>query len=73
MTLPPGPPKFRRRKAERRDEIVESCRRRGVHTDVDAAVAAHEETTRLRTEPQECNERRKEHQVAGKKIGRAHV
>jgi len=53
--------------AERRDEIVESCRRRGVRTDVDAAVAAREETTRLRTELQGWNQRRKEHQAAGKK------
>ena len=53
--------------ADRRDEIVESCRKRRVRTDVDAAVAAREETVQLRTELQEWNQRRKEHQTAGRK------
>ena len=53
--------------AERRDEIVESCRRRGVRADIDAAVGARDDAVRLRTELQEWNQRRKEHQSAGKK------
>ncbi|HJO25256.1 MAG: serine--tRNA ligase [Myxococcota bacterium] len=53
--------------AKRRDEVVESCRRRAVRADVDAAVAARGETTQLRTELQEWNQRRKEHQAASKK------
>ena len=35
---------------ERRDEIAESCRRRGVRADVDAAVALHAEVTAKQTE-----------------------
>lgn len=53
--------------AERRDEIVESCRRRGVRADIDAAVGARDDAVRLRTELQEWNQRRREHQSAGKK------
>ena len=53
--------------AERREEIEESCRRRGVRTDLDAAISARERTTTLQTELQELNRRRNEHQAAGKK------
>ena len=53
--------------AERRDEILESCRKRGVAVDVDAAVAAQERATALQTELNEANRRRNEHQAAGKK------
>jgi seryl-tRNA synthetase len=53
--------------AERRDEIAESCRRRGVDVDLDAAIAARGEVVRLRTELQEWNQRRKEHQAGGKR------
>jgi len=52
--------------AERRDEIAESCAKRGVTADVDAAVAAQERVTALQTELNEANRRRKEHQTAGK-------
>ena len=52
--------------AERRDEIVESCRRRGVTADVDGAIAAREQVAALQTELQELNRTRKEHQSAGK-------
>jgi seryl-tRNA synthetase len=53
--------------AERRDEILESCRRRGARVDVDAAVAAYEEVARLQTELNEANRRRNEHQESGKR------
>jgi len=52
---------------ERRDEIVESCRKRRVDADVDAAIHAHEQVTRLTTELNELNHGRNEHQKAGKK------
>ncbi len=53
--------------AERRDEIAESCRRRGVAADVDAAVALYAETSAKQTELNEANRRRNEHQQAGRK------
>lgn len=52
--------------AERRDEIVESCRRRRVSADVDGAIAAREQVAALQTELQQLNRTRKEHQSAGK-------
>lgn len=52
--------------AQRRDEIVESCRRRRVTADVDGAIAAREQVAALQTELQELNRTRKEHQSAGK-------
>ncbi len=52
--------------AERRDEIVESCRRRGVTADVDGAIARYERVAAVQTELNECNRRRNEHQAAGK-------
>ena len=52
--------------AERRDEIVESCRRRRVTADVDGAIAAREQVAALQTELQQLNRTRKEHQSAGK-------
>jgi seryl-tRNA synthetase len=53
--------------AARRDEIVESCRRRGVDADVDAAANAQEQVAALQTELNENNRRRNEHQKAGKR------
>src|SRR5262245_34557102 len=53
--------------AERRDEILESCRRRGARVDVDAAVAAYEQVAALQTELNEANRRRNEHQESGKR------
>jgi seryl-tRNA synthetase len=50
-----------------REEIVESCRRRGVQVDVDAAAAAQARVAALQTELNECNRRRNEHQKAGKR------
>jgi seryl-tRNA synthetase len=52
---------------ERRDEIAESCRRRGVRGDVDAAVALHSDVTAKQTELNEANRLRNEHQQAGKR------
>jgi seryl-tRNA synthetase len=52
--------------ATRRDEIVESCRRRGSPADVDAAVAAYERVAALRTELNGANRLRNEHQAAGR-------
>ncbi|MCR9093242.1 MAG: serine--tRNA ligase [bacterium] len=51
---------------ERRDEIVESCEARHIRADVDAAIALHERTNVLRTELNEANRLRNEHQKAGK-------
>ncbi len=53
--------------AERRDEIAESCRRRGVRADVDAAVEAQRRVAALQTELNERNRQRNEHQGAGKR------
>ncbi len=53
--------------AARRDEIVESCRKRRVQADVDGAIAAHERVTVLTTDLNELNHARNEHQKAGKK------
>jgi seryl-tRNA synthetase len=53
--------------SDRRDEIVESCKARHVRADVDAAIALVESTGELRTEMNEANRVRNEHQKAGKK------
>ncbi len=53
--------------AERSEEIRESCRRRGVRADVDAAIAAQERVAALQTELNEANRRRNEHQTAAKR------
>ena len=53
--------------APRRDEVVESCRRRGVAADVDAAIACQERVVELQTELGEAGRRRNEHQAAGKR------
>ena len=52
--------------SDRRDEIVESCRRRGIDADVDGAVAAQEHVTAEQTALNELNRQRNEHQKAGK-------
>jgi len=51
----------------RRDEIAESCRRRGVDVDLDAAVAEQERLAAAQTALQELNRKRNEHQAAGKR------
>ena len=57
--------------AERREEIVASCRRRGVSADVDGAVALHGQVAAKQTELNEANRRRNEHQEAGKRLSPA--
>jgi len=53
---------------ERREEILESCRRRRVSgADVDAAIALQERMAALQTELNEAGRRRNEHQDAGKR------
>jgi len=54
--------------AERREEIVASCRRRGVSADVDGAVALHAQVATKQSELNEANRRRNEHQEAGKRL-----
>jgi seryl-tRNA synthetase len=51
---------------ERRDEIAESCRRRGMTVDLDAAAAAQLRVAEARTALGELNRQRNEHQTAGK-------
>ncbi|MGI9432033.1 MAG: serine--tRNA ligase [Myxococcota bacterium] len=51
---------------ERRDEILESCRRRGVSVDLDAAVGAQDAVRAAQTELNHKNQQRNEHQAAGK-------
>ena len=52
---------------ERRDEILESCRRRRVDADVDGAIALYKEVAARQTELNEVNRRRNEHQASGKR------
>jgi seryl-tRNA synthetase len=54
--------------AERRDEIEESCQKRGVRADVAAAAAAQKRVAAARTAVGEINRRRREHQDAGKGV-----
>ncbi|MBW2267112.1 MAG: serine--tRNA ligase [Deltaproteobacteria bacterium] len=54
--------------SERRDEIAESCRRRGVTADLDATIAARDEAQRLRVALEACSRKRNEHQAAGKQL-----
>lgn len=51
---------------ERRDEIAESCRRRRLRVDVDAAIACQKRVSVLQQELQELNRQRNEHQTTGK-------
>ena len=52
---------------DRRSEIVESCRARHIDADVDAAIALHERASEARTELNEANRQRNDHQKSGKK------
>jgi seryl-tRNA synthetase len=51
----------------RRAEIEESCRRRGVAPDLEAAIAAQERVAALQTALGETNRRRNEHQLEGRR------
>ena len=53
--------------ADRRAEISESCRQRGLTVDLDATIAARERVAALQTELQEVNRRRKAHQSSGRR------
>ncbi len=53
--------------AARRDEVAESCRRRGVTVDLDAAIGHHERVSALRTQIQELYRQRNAHQAQGKR------
>jgi seryl-tRNA synthetase len=53
--------------AERRDEIVLSCQRRGTHADVDGAVRAQQSLAAVQTELNQLNQQRNEHQTAGRR------
>jgi seryl-tRNA synthetase len=52
---------------ERRDEIAESCRARGLDVDVDAVLAAQKKHNALLTQLGETNRLRNEHQKSGKR------
>jgi seryl-tRNA synthetase len=51
----------------RRDEIAESCRRRGVQVDLETAIGRQERLAVLQTALQDVNRRRNEHQGQGKR------
>ncbi len=65
--LPYAPMLDPRHLQERRDEILESCRARHLEVDLDALIALHGRTNALRTELNEANRQRNEHQKAGKR------
>ncbi len=50
-----------------RDEILASCRRRGVEVDLDAAIAAQRRAAAVQTGLSELNRLRNEHQAAGRR------
>jgi seryl-tRNA synthetase len=52
---------------ERRDEIVESCRKRHVRADVDASITRQGALNAILTELNDANRRRNEHQKSGKR------
>lgn len=52
--------------SEKRAEILESCRRRGVNPDLGAAIAAQEKFTHAKTLLDDFNRQRNEHQQKGK-------
>jgi seryl-tRNA synthetase len=51
----------------RREEIAESCRRRGAAVDIDAAIGHQQRVAALQTTLNEANRHRNEHQSAGKR------
>lgn len=64
--LPYGPMLDPRTLQERRDEVVESCEARRIRANVDGAIALQEQTNVLRSDLNEANRLRNEHQKAGK-------
>src|SRR5215475_891787 len=67
VCFPPSAMLDPRALSERRDEILEACRRRGARVDVDAAVAAYEQVARDQTALNQLNRQRNEHQESGKR------
>jgi hypothetical protein len=55
-----------RRIGEQREEILTSCRKRGVKADVDAVISAQEQVASCQTALNQINRQRNEHQKAGK-------
>ncbi|MCX5738280.1 MAG: serine--tRNA ligase [Proteobacteria bacterium] len=53
--------------AERRDDVAESCRRRRMRVDLDAAIGAYEQVAKLRGALDETNRLRNEHQKSAQK------
>jgi seryl-tRNA synthetase len=66
LCFPVSPMLDPRSLAERREEITESCRQRGVTADLDATIAARERVAALQTELQEVNRLRNKHQATGR-------
>ncbi|MGH0035916.1 MAG: serine--tRNA ligase [Myxococcota bacterium] len=56
-----------RQLAERRDEVADSCRKRGYRADLDAAIAASDALAARQTALNEANRRRNEHGKSGKR------
>ena len=52
---------------ERREDILESCRRRGVTVDLDAAITAHAQVQAAQTAVNDANRLRNEHQKSGQR------
>jgi len=52
---------------ERREDMLESCRKRGIQVDLDQAVRLHERAAAAQTSVNEAGRLRNEHQQAGKK------
>jgi seryl-tRNA synthetase len=59
--------------AERRDEVAESCRRRRMRVDLDAAIGAYEQVAKLRGALDETNRLRNEHQKSAAKPSGHHA
>ncbi len=55
-----------RRIGEQREEILTSCRKRGVKVDVDAVISAQEQVASCQTALNQINRQRNEHQKASK-------
>ncbi len=53
--------------ADRRDEIVLACQRRGTQVDVDGAVRAQQGLAAVQTELNQLNQQRNAHQAAGRR------
>jgi seryl-tRNA synthetase len=52
---------------DRRDDVLESCRKRGIRADVDSAITAYRAVASRQTELNQLNQQRNEHQKTGKR------